>query len=330
MAHAIGSSSVKMTGETSGQGTNAWGDVPVEVINHTLDSTRWNKFVARDGDVIIVTWAKSGTTWLQQIISELTLGDGIKRSLNQLSPWLENRFLPLDAMLGALESQTHRRFLKSHLPAEALVYRPGTRYIYIARDGRDSVWSWRNHHLKLRSTIYEDMKKVPGNKGFDLEPPSGDARAYFLRWLEDGYPLWPLWSHVRSWWSLRHLPNVLVMHFEDLKRDLEGAVGTVARFLGHDVGPDEVNRIVARSSFSFMKSHARELLPEHDQMMDGGAETFINRGEGGEWQALLHADDVVAYESRVLSELDEECARWLSRPYNIEAVPVAERVRARK
>jgi aryl sulfotransferase len=322
MAHSIGSSGVMVSNEAVGQGRNAWGDIPLVVRNHTLDSTRWDSFVPRDGDVIIANWGKSGTTWLQQIASELILGDCSKGSLNQVSPWIENRFVPLDTMLEVLESQTHRRFMKSHLPADALVFRPSTRYIYIGRDGRDAVWSWRNHHLKLRSTIYDDMKKVSGNDGFDLEPPSGDARAYFLKWLEDdGYPLWPFFSHVRLWWSLRHLPNVLVIHFEDLKRDLEGSAGKIARFLGQDVSPAEIRRIGSRASFSFMKAHARELLPEHDRMMDGGAETFINRGEGGEWQTLLRPEDIAAYESRMLSELDEECARWLSRPYSIDASP---------
>jgi len=39
--------------------------------NMLMDSTRWNGFEFRDGDIVIDTWAKPGTTWTQQIVSQL-------------------------------------------------------------------------------------------------------------------------------------------------------------------------------------------------------------------------------------------------------------------
>ena len=45
-----------------------------------------------------------------------------------------------------VEAQTHRRFLKTHLPVDALVFSEKAKYIYIGRDGRDVVWSLYNHH----------------------------------------------------------------------------------------------------------------------------------------------------------------------------------------
>ena len=44
------------------------------------------------------------------------------------------------------EAQTHRRFLKTHLPLDAPVFSPGAKYLYIGRDGHDVVWSMHNHH----------------------------------------------------------------------------------------------------------------------------------------------------------------------------------------
>ena len=41
-----------------------------EIHNGVFDSSVWNDFKFRD-DIVKATWAKSGTTWTQQIIAEL-------------------------------------------------------------------------------------------------------------------------------------------------------------------------------------------------------------------------------------------------------------------
>ena len=46
-----------------------------ELHSHHFDSTIWNDFPFRDDDIVIATYAKSGTTWLQQIISQLLFND---------------------------------------------------------------------------------------------------------------------------------------------------------------------------------------------------------------------------------------------------------------
>ena len=58
-------------------------DVPVKLrdiqTNH-FDSTRWDNFPVRNGDIIIATAYKSGTTWTQHIVSYLLdQGMGIVR-----------------------------------------------------------------------------------------------------------------------------------------------------------------------------------------------------------------------------------------------------------
>ena len=42
-----------------------------EMHSHHFDSTIWNDFEFRDDDIIVSTYAKAGTTWMQQIISQL-------------------------------------------------------------------------------------------------------------------------------------------------------------------------------------------------------------------------------------------------------------------
>lgn len=52
-----------------------------EFQNHHFDSTIWNDFKFRDDDIIIATYAKSGTTWVQRFsISKLMKRNGRKSS----------------------------------------------------------------------------------------------------------------------------------------------------------------------------------------------------------------------------------------------------------
>lgn len=290
------------------------GRVPEIVRNHTLDSTRWNRYLARDGDVIIATWAKAGTTWVQQIIAQLILGTHIKHSLTDVSPWIENRHFPLNGLLATLEAQQHQRFLKTHLPATALAFRESTRYIFIGRDGRDVVWSWYNHHRNLSAGYYEFSARNTDGIEPKLEPPIADVRRYFLEWLErDGFPLWPFWPLIRSWWSLRGLQNVLVLHYTDLRDDPSGSVERIARFIGRDTFGVDIKNVVRQSSFAYMKENAEAIIPGYSRGFAGGSRTFLNRGVNGAWRASLHGEDISRYEQIMRAELGADCAAWLSR-----------------
>ncbi len=62
--------------------------------------------------------------------------DGDGHVSAEMSPWLDLRIPPKDVKLPMVEAQTYRRFLKTHLPVDALVFSPKARYLYIGRDGR--------------------------------------------------------------------------------------------------------------------------------------------------------------------------------------------------
>lgn len=216
----------------------AWPTKTRELHNHHFDSTVWNDFRFRDDDVVIATYAKSGTTWTQQIVGQLIFGGAEDVAIAEMSPWLDLRVPPAAVKYEALEAQAHRRFIKTHLPVDALRYSPAAKYIYIVRDGRDVVWSMYNHHANANALWYQVLNDTPGRVGPPIEPPTGDIRQYFLDWLDrDGHPFWSFWDNVRSWWDIRALPNLLLVHYADLKRDLPGSMRQIAAFL--DIAIDE-------------------------------------------------------------------------------------------
>jgi aryl sulfotransferase len=233
-----------------------------ELHNHHFDSTIWNDFSFRHDDVVVATYAKSGTTWTQQIVAQLLLGPDPDLAVAEISPWIDLRIPPKEVKLPVVEAQTHRRFLKTHLPLDALVFSPKAKYIYIARDGRDVVWSIYNHHVNANHLWYEALNETPGRVGPPIEPPPADIRRYFRDWLErDGHPFWPFWENVRTWWEVRHLPNVLFVHFANLKRDMPGQMRRLADFLAVPVEEARWEETVEYCSFGWMKRNAAKVAP---------------------------------------------------------------------
>jgi aryl sulfotransferase len=284
-----------------------------EMHNHHFDSTIWNDFAFRDDDVVIATYAKSGTTWTQQIVGQLIFGGDPDVNVAEISPWLDLRVPGKAEKLAAVEAQTHRRFLKTHLPVDALVFSPKAKYIFVARDGRDVVWSMYNHHARANDLWYQLLNDTPGRVGDPIAPPPASIRQYFHDWLDrDGHPFWPFWENIRSWWNVRHLPNVLLVHFAALKADLPGEIFRIAEFLDIPLDEARVPAILEHCSFDWMKRNAAKAAPLGGVFWDGGAETFINKGTNGRWRDVLTAEDNVRYGNRAHAELGAEAARWLA------------------
>lgn len=284
-----------------------------ELHNHHFDSTIWNDFKFRDDDIVIATYAKSGTTWMQQIVAQLLFDGAEGMEVAEMSPWLDLRVPPKEIKLPLVEAQAHRRFLKTHLPVDALVFSDKARYIYIGRDGRDVVWSFYNHHANANAAWYEALNDTPGRVGPPIEPPPDSVVQYFNEWLDqDGYPFWSLWENVRSWWAIRDLPNVLFVHFANLKADMPGEIRRIAEFIGTPIDESQWEKILHHCSFDYMKANATRSVPLGGAFWDGGAEVFINKGINGRWRDLLSADDVARYEARAEAELGKDCAHWLA------------------
>jgi aryl sulfotransferase len=312
MAHAVSFISPQLGMEMLKESLR-WPQKTREIQNCICDSTRWDGFRFRGDDIIVATYAKTGTTWMQQIVGQLIFG-GAEYSLLEISPWLESCASPLAELTKRLETQTHRRFLKTHLPLDALVFSPEAKYIYVGRDGRDTLWSLYNHHVGLSDQAYGLTNDTPGRIGPPMERPSGDIVRYFHEWLDGGgLPFGvSFWAHTKAWWDARHLPNVLVVHFNNLKADLPAQMRKIASFLG--VGIDEAHwpAIVEHCTFDYMKKTALAHSPVLDLLFQEGANTFFHKGTNGRWREVLSAADVERYEETVRSNLTPACAHWVA------------------
>jgi aryl sulfotransferase len=293
--------------------TIAWPQKKRELHNHHFDSTVWNDFNFRDDDIVISTYAKSGTTWVQQIVSQLIFNGTPNLEVAEISPWLDLRVPPKEVKLTALEAQQHRRFIKTHLPVDALVFSHKAKYIYIGRDGRDVIWSMYNHHANANDLWYELLNDTPDRVGPTIEKPVESIVQYFSEWLDkDGFPFWSFWDNINSWWAIKDLPNVLLLHYENLKKDMPGEIRRIAAFLEIDIDEAKWNNILEHCSFDYMKKNGTKSVPLGGVLWDGGSETFINKGVNGRWRDVLPKEESERYEKLCEEKLGTEAAQWLN------------------
>ena len=294
-----------------------WPKKTKEMQSNHFDSTIWNDYNFRADDIIIATYAKTGTTWVQQIVSQLIFNGTEGLPVADMSPWLDLRVPPKEIKLPEVEAQTHRRFIKTHLPVDALVFSPDAKYLYIARDGRDVVWSLYNHHSTANELWYEALNNTPGLVGPPITKPIDSIVQYYHEWLDnDGYPFWSFWENIKTWWEIRDLPNVMFVHFSNLKADMPGEIRRIASFL--DITIDEANwdQILEHCSFDYMKANATPSVPLGGAFWDGGAEQFIFKGINGRWRDILNEGEIKKYDDLAIAKLGKNCAHWLATGQN--------------
>ncbi|MEZ5559175.1 MAG: sulfotransferase domain-containing protein [Pseudomonadales bacterium] len=279
-----------------------------EYKNAVMDNARWEGFEPRPGDIFVCTPSKCGTTWTQMIVANLLWPDGDFPGpiVNGICPWIEAKFIPADAMHRMLRAQTHRRAMKSHTPADGIPWFDDAKYITVGRDGRDAFMSWCNHVSRMKMTELLNAQAAAEGVAEIRKFDGVDYRGYFHEWLEENN----FFDVVASYWARRGQPNLLFVHFNDLKTDLEGEIRRIAEFLEIEVDEARFPATVERCTFEGMRSADRK-VGEFDMAFEGGIEGFIFKGTNGRWRDVLNDEDLAAYRKKLAETLPEEARRWV-------------------
>ena len=288
------------------------------------DSDRWNGFAFRDGDIVISTAAKCGTTWMQmQCALLLFRTPDLPAPLATLSPWLDMNTRPLADVRADLDAQTHRRFIKTHTPLGRLPWDERVTYVHVARDPRDVALSWDNHlanmdlgrllEIRVEAVGLDDLAEL-GIDGPPPEPPD-DPVLRFWAWVEgDGTshtmsPLESLVHHSRTFWDVRDAPNIHLFHYADQRADLAGQMARLADALGVEPPNDE---LVTAATFEQMKARSDELVPNSDTPFWHSNNQFFDKARSGEWRALVGEEHLPRYEAALRAATDDEdLIAWL-------------------
>jgi aryl sulfotransferase len=281
------------------------------------DSDRWQRFPFRDGDVVVSTRSKSGTTWVQQICLLLLHGTPeLPAPLGDLSPWVDWLTIPEDELFARLDAQPGRRVVKTHTPLDGVVIDRRATYVVVVRDPLDMAVSLYHQGDNL------DRERIAELTGRAYAGPV--ARPALDEWLR-GWTLRetdPMVSmdslqgvvhHAADATDRRDDDQVLVLRYEDLVADLAGWMEWLAVKLQAEVDQGVWPALVDAASFGSMRADAAARAPDRRGVLKDPA-AFFRRGRPGEGRDVLSRSDVTAYEERVRRLV---AAEWPAEPAEV-------------
>ncbi|XP_051984233.1 sulfotransferase 2B1-like [Xyrauchen texanus] len=238
---------------------------------HTQDSLNYaTNFKFQDTDTVIVSYPKSGTTWMQEIITlVLSKGDPTIAQTQPnwaRAPWLEQYYCPkvLEASKGPRVITTH---LPYHLLAPAL-QDSKAKVIYVSRNPKDVVVSYYHFH-----------------KMANFLPDPGSFSEFLSAFLKGTVHYGSWFDHVKGWAS--HV-NFLYITYEEMWQDLHGSLEKVSRYLMCSLTEDELTSAQKYCSFNSMKENAMvnyTLIPQ--EIMDHSKGKFMRKGKIGDWKNIF-------------------------------------------
>lgn len=291
---------------------------PVRYVSADEDSGRWDGFPFRQGDIVISTRSKSGTTWLQMICALLVFQTpDLPAPLPELSPWLDLLVTPRTEVFAQLEAQRHRRFIKTHTPLDGIPIDERATYIVVAREPLDMAVSLYHQGDNLDRAR---MRRLAGQPEPGQPPaPRPPLREWLLGWVDndashldemDSLPgvMW----HLSDAWARRQESNVVLVHYDDLISDLESQMRRLAGVLDIEMAEETWPILVEAATFASMSSRASELAPNHSGILKDNA-AFFRRGTSGSGRELLTDDELAHHRERVEQMAPKELVDWLQR-----------------
>ena len=277
------------------------------------------KIAWRDDDIVISVPIKSGTTWTMNIVHQLIAGGTSDfRDVYEEVPWIEFLAFPGQPQqavvdrVAAMPTDTRRAF-KTHSSPPAIPFQTsGTgkevKYVVVLRNPEEAFVSFHaflNNHSDDWFALWDVPKEA-------LCRP--DFQTFYSEVVDAAGMQGAVFGFLAAWWQLRNEPNVLFMHFTDMKQDHEGSIRRIAKFLGEEPSEEQWTRILEYTSFKWMKQNESKFEARSGTeipILKSGA--MIRKGEIGQAKTDGMTDEIAAHLREVGGQIcsDESAIKWL-------------------
>ncbi|KAB5513302.1 hypothetical protein PHYPO_G00249660 [Pangasianodon hypophthalmus] len=257
---------------------------------YTVESLNYfESFQVQDDDIFVITYPKSGTTWMQEILPLLLNGGDLTPVLTlqgyERAPWLEDvRAAQVVAKLSA-----PRAFI-SHMPYHLMpftFFRSKAKVIYIIRNPKDVVVSYFYFH-QMASFLHD-----PGTfEEFTDSFLAGNVM--FGKWTD----------HVKSWRNPDLGDRILYITYEEMIQDLRGVMERVLCFLNRQLSEDALNRVTEQCQFKTMKQNKMSNYSlASPKLMDNSKSPFLRKGIAGDWKNHFSPELEAKFNAVICEEL---------------------------
>ena len=123
--------------------------------------------------------------------------------------------------------------------------------------------------------------------------------------MQGDVPYGCYFDHVLSWWAHKDDDNVLILKYEDMKKDLPSAVATIAKFIGQDISKELVEEIAHRTTFENMKkdSSANYEWLRNSKVLKPTRTDFMRKGIVGDWKNYFTPEQIARLDAVYDSKL---------------------------
>ncbi|XP_004478469.1 sulfotransferase 1C1-like [Dasypus novemcinctus] len=242
----------------------------------TVDNwSQIQKFEAKPDDLLICSYPKSGTTWIQEIVDMIEQNGDLEKCqrtiIHHCHPFIEWIEPPQPSGVDQANKMPSPRILKTHLPGQILppsFWKENSKIIYVARNAKDCLVSY--YHFSRMN------KKLPA-PGILKE---------FVETFKAGKVLWGSWyDHVKGWWDAKDKHRILYLFYEDVKEDPKQEIQKILKFLKKDISDEILNKIIYHTSFDVMKQNPMTNYTTFPtNVMDHSISPFMRKGMPGDWK----------------------------------------------
>ncbi|XP_077313394.1 sulfotransferase 2B1-like [Lithobates pipiens] len=237
---------------------------------HTTESMTWawKEFEVRDDDVFNATYPKSGTTWLQEILS-LIYSKGDPTTVKTEFSWDRVPWLEQHSGRRQVENRPSPRLITTHLPRYLFPQsfeKSKAKVIYTVRNPKDVCVSY--YYFSLYAQFMECRE---------------DFQDFISHFLSNDV-MFGLWfEHVKGWLTMKDNPNFLLLSYDNMTKDTRSNVVKICKFLGKDLDDAAIDSVVEHSSFKAMKENKMSnysAVP--NEIFDKGQGSFYRKGISGD------------------------------------------------